>query len=100
MTYKHTPGEHFEQHVQRERKSPRAEDIDKAIKPSGKVQRQQSNGHADQEPLVLRRASDVEPENIRWLWRHFLARRKLHLIAGAPGTAKSTISLTWAAILS
>jgi putative DNA primase/helicase len=85
--YKNTPGEHFEKNVQREQ-GPRG------------GRRQQANGHADHEPLILRRASTIEPENIRWLWRHFLARRKLHLVAGAPGTAKSTISLTWAAILS
>jgi putative DNA primase/helicase len=61
-----------------------------------------SNGSGDDlsAPLILRRASTVEPENVRWLWRHFLARRKLHLLAGAPGTGKTTIALTWAAILS
>lgn len=84
-------------------KPPRAPDVaetDKASRPAEAERRQQPNGHADEGPLILRRASTVEPENIRWLWRHFLARRKLHLLAGAPGTGKSTITLTIAAILS
>ena len=48
MTYKHTPGGHFEQHVQREREAHRAD------KP---------NGHADQPLVFLRRASTVETSN-------------------------------------
>ena len=88
MTYKHTPGEHFEQHVQRERKAPRAEGIDKP------------NGHADQPLVFLRRASTVEPENIRWVWRGYLARGKLHLVSGPPGVGKSTLALNWSATLS
>jgi len=50
-------------------------------------------------PVILRRGSDIEIRPYDWLWRHYLARRKLHLLAGAPGTGKTTIMLNWFAVL-
>ena len=47
----------------------------------------------------LVRASDLKPERIDWLWREYLACGKLHIIAGAPGAGKTTIALSFAAIL-
>jgi hypothetical protein len=41
---------------------------------------------------------DIEP--IAWLWRHWLARGKFHIIAGAPGNGKTTICLSWIAATS
>jgi len=41
--------------------------------------------------------ADVRPEPINWLWRDFLARGKLHIIAGAPGAGKTTIAMAFAA---
>ena len=53
------------------------------------------------DPLVeLRRASDIECKPIRWLWPGWLARGKLHILAGAPGTGKTTIALALAAAVS
>lgn len=42
-------------------------------------------------------ASTIKPKPIRWLWPGWLARGKLHVIAGAPGTGKTTAVLSWCA---
>ena len=42
----------------------------------------------------------VAPKPISWLWRWYIARGKLHLLAGMAGTGKSTIAFSLAAILS
>lgn len=49
--------------------------------------------------VVLTRADTVKITAVRWLWPDWLARGKLHLIAGAPGTGKTTIALAVAATL-
>lgn len=43
--------------------------------------------------LTLVKASTIKPEGITWLWPYWLARGKLHVLAGAPGTGKTTIAL-------
>jgi putative DNA primase/helicase len=59
------------------------------------------NGEARQSPQVItRRASEIKPEPIAWLWKYWLARGKLHIIAGVPETGKTTIALSYAATLS
>lgn len=45
-------------------------------------------------------ASTLKPEPIRWLWPGWLAHGKLHILAGSPGTGKTTIAMTWAANVS
>jgi hypothetical protein len=45
-------------------------------------------------------ASTVKVEPIRWLWPGWLARGKFHLLAGAPGTGKTTIAMHLAACVS
>lgn len=45
----------------------------------------------------LLRASDVIPEPIDWLWNGWLAAGKMHVLGGAPGTGKTTISMGLAA---
>lgn len=50
--------------------------------------------------LELVDASTVKSEPIRWLWPGWLARGKLHVMAGAPGTGKTTIGMQWAASVS
>ncbi|HXH55027.1 MAG TPA: AAA family ATPase, partial [Gammaproteobacteria bacterium] len=49
--------------------------------------------------LKLICATDLKPESIHWLWQDWLACGKLHIIAGAPGTGKTTIGLNLAAII-
>ena len=50
--------------------------------------------------VIVRCANTITPEAIRWLWPGWLARGKLELIAGAPEAGKTTIALSYAAILS
>ena len=59
------------------------------------------NPQAPQAATVqLVRGSDVVPEAIQWLWPGYLAQGKLHVLAGAPGTGKTTLALRLAAIVS
>jgi putative DNA primase/helicase len=50
--------------------------------------------------VITRRASEISPEPIAWLWKYWLARGKLHILAGVPETGKTTIALSYAAISS
>jgi putative DNA primase/helicase len=49
--------------------------------------------------VLLVKASTITPEPIRWLWNGYLARGKLHILAGAPGTGKTTLALSMAATI-
>lgn len=43
-------------------------------------------------------ARDLTPEAVRWLWQGWLALGKVHVLAGAPGTGKTTLAMAIAAI--
>lgn len=45
-------------------------------------------------------ANALKPEPVRWLWPGWLARGKFHVLAGAPGTGKTTIAMNMAATVS
>lgn len=47
--------------------------------------------------VVLRCGADLVPSPVRWLWKHWLALGKLHILAGAPGQGKTTLALGMAA---
>jgi hypothetical protein len=49
---------------------------------------------------VLVRVSDVEPEEVKWLWWPYIPRRKLTLVEGDPNMGKTWLCLTLAAIVS
>ena len=49
---------------------------------------------------VLLPATMLSVESIDWLWPGWLARKKLHILAGAPGQGKTTIAVAIAAALS
>ena len=52
-------------------------------------------------PVVeIMRADAIRPEAVEWLWNGYLAAGVLHLIAGAPGTGKTTLALACAAAVS
>jgi putative DNA primase/helicase len=46
----------------------------------------------------VRSLADVESRAIDWLWPGWLARGKLHLLAGHAGDGKSTLAAAFAAI--
>lgn len=50
--------------------------------------------------VTLTCAASLKPEPVKWLWHGWLARGKLHIIAGAPGTGKTTVAMAIAATLS
>ena len=65
------------------------------------------NGHdaaaasgRDAETTIMLNAETLEMETIEWLWLHWLALGKLHLIAGAPEAGKTTLALALAAAIS
>ena len=43
--------------------------------------------------VILRQGSTLTPEAVRWLWTHWLAVGKFHVLAGPPGQGKTTIAL-------
>jgi DNA polymerase III delta prime subunit len=47
----------------------------------------------------LTRGDAITPEPIAWLWPDWLAAGKLHILAGAPGTGKTTLALALAAAI-
>lgn len=50
--------------------------------------------------VVLTRGTDLKPEPIQWLWTHWLALGKLHILAGPPGQGKTTLALAAGATVS
>lgn len=50
--------------------------------------------------VQLEQASQLRILPIRWLWHGWLALGKLHVLAGAPGTGKTTIAMAIAAVVS
>lgn len=50
--------------------------------------------------VLLDQASQLKIMPIRWLWPGWLARGKLHVLAGTPGTGKTTIAMAIAATVS
>lgn len=56
---------------------------------------------ADCEPAMVRlvRGDAIKLQPVAWLWDGCLARGKVHLIAGAPGTGKTTLAMAFAATI-
>lgn len=42
--------------------------------------------------IELVRADSITPEAVSWLWHGYLARGKVHIMAGAPSTGKTTLA--------
>ncbi|MCA3105801.1 MAG: AAA family ATPase [Rhodocyclaceae bacterium] len=68
----------------------------KRCRPNAASARQTSSGAS----VELVRADAIPLQPVRWLWNGWLALGKLHILAGAPGTGKSSIALSLAAALS
>lgn len=71
---------------------------EKAEKESKAQARAQSGGDYPR-TVELLRASDMDPRPISWLWDEWLAEGKVHILGGAPGTGKTTLSIAIAAIV-
>lgn len=52
-----------------------------------------------QDGVILVNGSQLKPKPVHWLWKGWLARGKLHLIAGTPGQGKTTIAMAFAATI-
>lgn len=50
--------------------------------------------------LKIKKASEYQESQINWLWKKYLAKGHFHLLAAPPGSAKTSIALTIAALLS
>ena len=59
-----------------------------------------SNGARKGATVNLIRAEEIRPEHVDWVWDGWLARGKMHVIAGAAGTGKTSIALAIAATVS
>jgi putative DNA primase/helicase len=54
-------------------------------------------GPGAESSVIVVRGDELKVEPIRWQWDGYLARGKLHVLAGAPGAGKSTIAIGLAA---
>ncbi len=52
-----------------------------------------------QQEISLICASSLKPEAISWLWDGWIAKGKLHILAGTAGTGKTTIAISLASII-
>lgn len=75
--------------AQREYERAMQEDVTRATAPTFP--------HFMADSVVLTCGADLTPQPVRWLWTHWLARGKLHILAGAPGQGKTTLALAMAA---
>jgi putative DNA primase/helicase len=76
--------------------------IDAAVKPDTETYRPPDENAAAGEyasSVELLRGSEIRPEPVTWLWSGWLAAGKMHVLGGAPGTGKTTISMALAATL-
>ncbi len=54
----------------------------------------------DSKTVILISGADMEAVPIDWLWKNWLALGKLHILAGDPGTGKTTIAMSLGATVS
>ena len=60
---------------------------------------QQTNNNLTPAPLEMFTAADVEPKEVKWLWKPYIPFGKVTVIQGDSGDGKSTFALNLAAIL-
>jgi hypothetical protein len=51
-------------------------------------------------PFIFKTGSEYTPQPVDWLRKNYLARRKITLLAGESGTAKTSLALSWSARIS
>jgi putative DNA primase/helicase len=70
-------------------------------KPKGAAPRgRQSQVEPAPVDVILVPATEVTPEAVEWLWPGWLARGKVHILAGPPGVGKTTVAVALAAAVS
>lgn len=57
----------------------------------------EANPPGPADTVILARGTDLHPVPVAWLWKFWLALKKLHILAGAPGQGKTTLALNMAA---
>lgn len=55
------------------------------------------SGSSSRNAVVLTCGADLTPEPVQWLWQDWLALGKFHILAGEPGSGKTTIAMSLAA---
>lgn len=73
--------------------------ISPVFPPLEDVPRQTLNQVAPKDKVVLVSGATLKPVPVAWLWRYWLALKKLHILAGMPGQGKTTIAIMLAAII-
>lgn len=63
------------------------------------LERRQQDGQRQSGKLNLIVASSMAPEPIDWLWGGWLAAGKLHILAGSPGTGKTSLAIEMASVI-
>ena len=74
-----------------------AEAVAKPFEPVKISERQEAPKPRRGDQLVIRRASDIEPQPVKWLWPGRIAIGKVTIIAGEPGLGKSQLTCSVAA---
>jgi putative DNA primase/helicase len=73
----------IEQHIERTRRTAALLDAKRSVSAS----------------VRLRRGDEIELRAVEWLWPRWIALGKLHILAGKPGTGKTTLALAMAATI-
>ena len=63
------------------------------------LERRMGDDHRQPGKVNLVLASSMAPEPIDWIWNGWLAAGKLHILAGSPGTGKTSLAIEMAAII-
>ena len=67
---------------------------------SNRKKQSNENLEVNDREVLLQRCSEIVPEPISWLWKHWIAEGKLTILGGDVGVSKSTLSLSLAATIS
>ena len=81
----------WKEHLAAKRQRERAEE--RRVRPNG--EKKDDGG----QPVLLSMET-IEMDTIQWLWKHWLAKGKFHILAGAPEAGKTTLELSFAAAIS
>jgi putative DNA primase/helicase len=73
---------------------------DKTIPVDSDVPLSTNNGSSSSDPFIFKLGSEYTPKSVDWLWKNYLARGKITLLAGESGTAKTTLAMSLAATIS